>query len=90
MDVPVTRLADDDVRAEALKLVAEWRSLLRRNTSVARQVLTKLLGDARVTFYPTEDGYEVGASAAIEKVLASIPALRKGITIRGFEPRSPG
>ena len=46
---------------------------------------------ARVTFYPTGDGYELGAVPSVEKFLTSVPALKKaGIPVRGFEPRSRG
>jgi hypothetical protein len=68
-----------------MNLVSDWRNLLRRNTSVARQVLGKLLGDARVTFYPTADGYEVGAALSVEKLLMSVPALNKALVpVRGY------
>jgi hypothetical protein len=62
-----------------MNLVSDWRNLLRRNTSVAQQVLVKLLGDARVTSYPTADGYEVGAAPSVAKLLMSVPALKKAL-----------
>lgn len=44
MDVRVARVEDAEVPAEALNLVSDRRNVLRRNTSVAREVLAKLLG----------------------------------------------
>jgi transposase len=44
-------------RAFGLQPHRTWRDLLlRRNVSTARQLLTKLIGDARVTFYPVGTG----------------------------------
>ena len=85
MDVPAARVADADVRAEALKLLDDWRALLGRNTSTSRQLLAKLLGDSRVTFYPVGNGYELGAVPSVEKFLTAVPALKKaGIPVRGL------
>ena len=67
-DLDVGRI-ERDLRAR----VKDWRSLLRRQTPVSRQILTKLLAD-RLVFMPRaeEDGYEFSGEAQLGKLMQGI------------------
>jgi hypothetical protein len=89
LDAPTVNVSDPVVRVEALELLEDWRGLLRANVPVARQLLAKLLGGSRVTFYPIQSGakrwYEVGATPSLEKLLTAVPSLKKALVpVRGF------
>jgi Recombinase zinc beta ribbon domain len=81
------------LNVEALRHLDEWRGLLGRNTSQTRQLLRKVL-DGRVAFIPHKDAsdqwYELAGHATLEKFFAGIPAIKEGLAVRGFEPRSRG
>jgi hypothetical protein len=65
--------------------------LLRRQTPLARQVLTTLL-DGRIGWTPKRDDGEYAYAGRVkyDKLLSGIVLTRGGIAVRGFEPRSRG
>ena len=90
----VERLSTFDVRQVERDLrarVAEWRSLMRRQTPLARQVLSRLL-DGRVAWTPRKDAglYEFAGRAKYDRLLSGIVVTQGVVPVRGFEPRSRG
>ena len=67
-DLDVGRI-ERDLRAR----VKDWRSLLRRQTPVSRQILTKLLAD-RLVFVPRaeEGGYDFSGEAQLGKLMQGV------------------
>ena len=80
---PAVRAGADEIRIEALCLLADWRGLLGRNVATSRQLLGKLLGDGRFTFYPKKQGgekwYEVGCRPSLDRFFAGVPLLKKAL-----------
>lgn len=81
------------VSAEALRDLDQWRGLLGQNTSIARQLLRKVL-NGRLAFTPRSDGvelwYEFAAQGTLEKFFEGVPAIKAVVPVRGFEPRFDG
>jgi hypothetical protein len=81
------------VSAEALRHLDQWRGLLGQNTSIARQLLRKVLS-GRLAFTPRSEGveswYEFAAQGTLEKFFEGVPAIKAVVPVRGFEPRSRG
>jgi hypothetical protein len=72
------------VRQEAMMLLKDWRRLLlSKQTAISRQMIRKLLGEGRYTFYVKGTGakryYEMGVTPDLGKFIAAIPSLRKSL-----------
>ena len=59
--------------ADLVNRLAEWRGLLKRQTPIARQVLSKLLAD-KIVWTPRKDEglYEFAGRARFDRTLAGI------------------
>ena len=83
----------EGISAEALRHLDQWRGLLGHNTSIARQLLRKVL-DGRLAFTPRSDGveswYEFAAQGTLEKFFEGVSATKAVVPVRGFEPRFDG
>ena len=84
------RLSTFDVRGverDLRKRLEEWRGLLRRQTPLSRQVITRLL-DGRIAWTPRkEEGiYEFAGRAKFDKLLSGIVFTRGMASPTGFEP----
>ncbi len=78
---PAVVAGQDAVREEALAMLKDWRALLMGNVAVSRQLLRKLLGGDKVTFYPTDDHYEIGVTPSMAGFFAALPTIKTaGIT----------
>ena len=63
------RRIERDLHARA----KDWRALLRRQASISRQIVTKLLGDNRLVFTPqTDRSWQFTGLASIGKLLQRI------------------
>ena len=75
----------EDVNAEALRHLDQWRGLLGQNTSIARQLLRKVL-NGRLAFTPRSDGveawYEFAAKGTLEKFFEGVPAIKAVVPLR--------
>jgi len=71
--------------------VKEWRGLLKRQTPIARQVLSRLL-DGRIVWTPRKDEglYEFAGRAKFDRLLSGLVVTSGMVPVRGFEPRSRG
>ena len=69
----------------------DWRELLRRQTPLARQVLTHLLAE-RIVWTPNkEEGlYEFTGRVKYDRLLSGVVFTRGVVAVRGIEPRSRG
>jgi DNA invertase Pin-like site-specific DNA recombinase len=66
--------------------LTDWRGLLRRQVTVSRQILRKLLV-GRIVFRQREDGvYEFSGQASLGRLLAGIVCTKAGVAPTGFEP----
>lgn len=95
---PAVRAGADAVRAEALRLVEDWRGLLRRNTATGRQLLRKVLDRERFLFTPQRAGserwYDVAVRPSLDRFLAAVPSLNKAVaspkgSATGYQVRGP-
>jgi hypothetical protein len=76
------RAAAPEIRAEALRLLDDWRGLLGKHVGTSRQLLRKLLDrDTRFVFYPMAEGderwYELGVVPTLDRFLGAVPSLKK-------------
>jgi hypothetical protein len=75
-------LSTPQIREEALRLLAEWRGLLLKNqVSISRQLMRKLLGPSRFTFYAQNGNgrhphYEIGITPTLEKFFEAVPSFK--------------
>ena len=69
----------------------DWRGLLRRQTPLARQVLTQLLAE-RIVWTPNkEEGrYEFTGRVKYDRLLRGVVFTQGMVAVRGIEPRSRG
>jgi hypothetical protein len=66
--------------------LTDWQGLLRRQVTVSRQILKKLLV-GRIVFRQREDGvYEFSGQASLGRVVAGIVCTKAGVAPTGFEP----
>jgi site-specific DNA recombinase len=66
--------------------LTDWQGLLRRQVTVSRQILRKLLV-GRIVFRQREDGvYEFSGQASLGRVVAGIVCTKAGVAPTGFEP----
>jgi hypothetical protein len=77
------------LRAELLDRLSDWKGLLRRQTSEARQILRRLLV-GRLTFRPrTGEGvryYEFRGEGSLSGILTGIVRTEELVAPTGFEP----
>jgi hypothetical protein len=78
------RAAAPEIRAEALRLLDDWRGLLGKHVGTSRQLLRKLLDrDTRFVFYPMAEGderwYELGVVPTLDRFLGAVPSLKKAV-----------
>jgi hypothetical protein len=86
----VDRLSGFDVRCverELRRRLTEWRQLLRRQTPLARQVLSRLL-DGRIVWTPRKDDglYTFAGRVKFDGLLSGIVFTRRDTSPTGFEP----
>jgi hypothetical protein len=79
------------VERDLRKRLVEWRGLLKRQTPIARQALSKLLAD-KIAWTPRKDEglYEFAGRAKFDRLLSRVVFTRGVVPVRGFEPRSRG
>jgi hypothetical protein len=76
---------------DLVRRLTEWRELLKRQTPIARQVLSKLLeGKIAWTSHHAERIYTFEGRARFDRILAGIVDAVGMVPVRGFEPRSRG
>ena len=65
--------------------------MLKRQTPIARQVVSRLL-DGRIVWTPHRDEgiYEFAGRAKFDRLLSGVVFTRGMVPVRGFEPRSRG
>ena len=62
--------------------LAEWRQLLRSSTTQARSVLQRVLR-GRITFTPTEDGYQFSCPTRFDKLFSGVFLPKPGFVEEG-------
>ena len=88
------RLSSVDVKrieGDLVNRLTEWRALLKRQTPIARQMLSRII-DGRIVFTPHRDEtvYEFAGRANFDRLLPGILLPQGVVPVRGFEPRSRG
>ncbi len=87
----LSRVDVSRIERELRQRVADWRQLLSRQTSGARQIMLRLL-DGRIVCTPNERErlYRFAGRVKFDQLLSGVVPTVGLVSVRGFEPRSRG